>query len=139
MDVQQPVLFTATLVFKDGKILLGKRGGSTIGGGLYGTPGGKLDHLETFEQCIKREFAEEVGVEIDHLQFVCLVNSRDFAPKHFIGAVFRADWRSGEPENREPEKCMGWEWLDPENIPGGTTAATRCGLEALKTGQCLFD
>ena len=49
-----------------------------------------------------------------------------------------ADWKSGEPEVLEPEKCEGWEWYDLDHLPqlfGPCVLA----LEAYKTGKNYFD
>ncbi|TSC60080.1 MAG: excinuclease ABC subunit A, partial [Parcubacteria group bacterium Gr01-1014_107] len=48
---------------KDGKVLLGKRKGSH-GVGEYAFPGGKLEYLESFGECARREVREECGIEI---------------------------------------------------------------------------
>jgi hypothetical protein len=36
--------------------------------------------------------------------------------KHYITAWLIYDWVSGEPENTEPDKCVGWEWKNLEEI-----------------------
>ena len=37
--------------------------------------------------------------------------------KHFLTTFVIADSPSGEPQNLEPDKCDGWEWLDWNALP----------------------
>ena len=61
------------MIFKDGKVLLGKRKGSH-GVGEYAWPGGHMEYMESFEGCAKQETMEETGVEIENLRFLRVMN-----------------------------------------------------------------
>ena len=61
------------MIFKDGKVLLGKRKGSH-GSGEYSFPGGHLEFGESFEECVIRETLEETSVKIKNIKFQCLSN-----------------------------------------------------------------
>ncbi len=124
-------------VMKDGKILLGKRKGSH-GKGEYGGPGGHLEHLESFEDCARRETLEETGIEIDNIRFLCLTNLKKYAPKHYIDIGVIADWKSGEPQILEPEKCEGWDWYDLDKLPTPLFAVEPQYIEAIRTGKNYF-
>jgi 8-oxo-dGTP diphosphatase len=126
------------LIFKDGKVLLGKRKGSH-GEGLYGGPGGHFEYMESFEGAIKREIAEECGVEITNIRFLCISNFKDHVPKHYLDLGFAADWVSGEPQLLEPDKCEGWDWYSPENLPGKLFGVVSHYFESLETGKNFFD
>ena len=53
------------LVFKNGRLLIVKRAqNDEVGGGTWETVGGKMEFGEDFELALKREFLEEVGLEI---------------------------------------------------------------------------
>jgi 8-oxo-dGTP diphosphatase len=55
------------VIIKNGKILVIRESQKYEGGtnkGLYDFPGGKIEIGETFEEAIKREVMEEVGLEI---------------------------------------------------------------------------
>lgn len=126
------------LIFKDGKVLLGKRKGAH-GAGEYSGTGGHLEHLESIEECAKRETLEETGLEIANVQFLCTVNLVQYAPKHFVDIGLTADWVSGEPTIMEPEKIEGWGWYDLENIPQPLFGVMPNYFEAYKTGRRFWD
>jgi len=58
--MQRPLVGIAVLVMKDGKLLLGRRKGSH-GENEYASPGGHLEHMESFAACATREVMEETG------------------------------------------------------------------------------
>lgn len=129
----------AILLFNDGKVLLGKRKKDDGTGGMYGTPGGILEHLESFPECAARELMEEVGLEAGEFTPVCVTNVRQFAPAHFVIVTLRADWKGGEPVNREPDKCEGWEWFPLDAPPELMTPATEASVLAVRNGKMLFE
>lgn len=50
-----------------GRVLITQKGASTTIAGKWEFPGGKAEPGETLEECLKREIAEELGVEIGEL------------------------------------------------------------------------
>lgn len=56
-----PKVGVGIMVMKNGKVLLGKRKGSH-GTGKYAWPGGHMEHMESFEECAKREVREETEI-----------------------------------------------------------------------------
>lgn len=126
------------MIFKDGKILLGKRK-SALGKGQYGWPGGGLEYMESFEECARRECREEAGIEIKNIRFLRLLNLKDFAPKHYVDIELVADWESGEPQTLEPDKCESWQWYDLDRLPEPLFAPEYSSIEAYKTGKNYFD
>ncbi len=116
-ETQRPKVGLGVYIRKDGKILLGKRK-NTHGAGTWSAPGGHLEMNETWEECAKRETLEETGLEIENVRFMTATN--DVFPdvgKHYITLAMAADWKSGEPQNREPEKCEGWDWFAWDELP----------------------
>lgn len=120
---------------KNPTFLLGIRLNSH-GSGTQALPGGHLEFGETFEECAIREVLEETGLQITKPNFLTATN--DFISsssssggkkeeegedkkedkKHYV-TVFMVCERlnqEDEPENREPEKCGGWEWVDWESL-----------------------
>ncbi|MBR4235454.1 MAG: 8-oxo-dGTP diphosphatase MutT [Clostridia bacterium] len=59
-----PVAVTAGLIRKDGCILISRRHTGGGAGGKWEFPGGKIERGETPEQALKRELAEELGVQV---------------------------------------------------------------------------
>ncbi len=125
------------MIWKDGKVLMGKRK-AAHGDGEYAWPGGHLEFNETFEECAKRETKEEAGIEIHNIRFLRLVNGRVYG-KHYVDIGLIADWKSGEPKVCEPDKCEGWDWYDPKNLPEPLFAFLPYYFEALNTGKNFFD
>lgn len=134
----RPKVGVGVMIFKEGKILLGKRK-NAHGDGEYAWPGGHMEHMESFEETVRRETSEETGLKIENIKFLRLLNFKDYAPKHYIDILMVADWKSGEPIVMEPEKCEGWDWYDIDNLPEPLFKAEYSGIEAYKTGKIFFD
>ena len=135
---QRPKVGIGVMIFKDGKVLLGKRK-NAHGGGEYAWPGGHMEYMESFEDCAKRETLEEAGIEIENVRFVRLMNLKTYTPKHYVDIGLAADWKSGEPKVMEPEKCEGWGWYDINNLPEPLFSTLPTYFEALQTGKNYFD
>jgi 8-oxo-dGTP diphosphatase len=134
----RPLVGVGVLVMKDGKLLLGKRR-NAHGAGEYASPGGHLEHGESFEACARREVLEETGLELGDVRFLRLLNTTRYAPKHYVDVSLVADWKSGEPRNLEPEKLEGWGWYALDALPSPLFEMLHTSVEALKTGQSFFD
>ena len=126
------------MIFREGKILLGKRK-NISGHGEFAFPGGGLEYMESFEEGALREIEEETGVKVDNLRFLLLANLKDYAPLHFLHVGMVADWKSGEAELKEPEKSESWNWYDLDNLPSPRFKTVDMTIEALKTGKIFFD
>lgn len=98
------------VIDNDGKLLLGKRGHATsINSGLWESPGGGVEFGETLEAAARREAMEELGIEIEivaPLQVVEFIKD----DQHIIGPAFVCKIASGTPKICEPDKCeeLGW-------------------------------
>ncbi|MBP9715336.1 MAG: NUDIX domain-containing protein [Candidatus Pacebacteria bacterium] len=134
----KPMVGVGVMVFKDGKILLGKRLGKH-GSGEYAVPGGHLDYMESFEECAKRETKEESGIEIKNIRFLNLFNLKDYAPKHYVSIGLIADWESGEPQVLEKDKIGDWAWYDIDDLPKPLFGSVSQYRESYKTGKNYFD
>ena len=138
MDPLRPKVGIGALIFKDGKVLMGKRKGNHATG-VYGSVGGHLEHLESFEQCIRREAKEEAGIEIENIRFLCLSNFKTYAPKHYVDIGLIADWKNGEPQIMEPDRLESWGWYDVDHLPLPIFDVMENYFEAYKTGKSYFD
>lgn len=137
-DFKHTRVGVGVMIMKEGKVLIGKRKGSH-GAGEYAWPGGHLEHMESFEECARREVREEAGIEVDNIRFLRLMNVRDYAPRHYVDVALIADWKSGEPRVMEPEKLESWEWRDMDDMPQPLFAMLPPYFEALKTGRNFWD
>ena len=126
------------MIFKENKILLGKRKGSH-GSGEFSFPGGKMEYLESFKDCVLREVKEECGVEIDNLEFLIVANIKQYLPKHHILIGFKATWKSGEPSLLEPEKSESWNWYDLNKLPEPLFEPSKIMIEAYKNKKSFLD
>jgi 8-oxo-dGTP diphosphatase len=136
-EKQRPKVGVGVMIFKDGKVLLGKRK-NAHGAGEYAWPGGHLEFMESFEDCAKREVAEEAGIKIKNVRFVRLMNFKGY-DKHYADIGLSAEWESGEPKVMEPEKCEGWDWYDLDDLPSPLFYPIPSYVEAIKTGKIFFD
>lgn len=136
---KRPQVGIGVLVFKDGKVLLGKRKDVGHGTGEYAGPGGHLEFGESFVACAKRECREEAGIEIRNIRFLRLSNIKKYDGKHYVDVGLLADWKSGNPQALEPTKLESWGWYDFSNLPKPLFEPEKHYLEALKTGKNFFD
>lgn len=137
MNQERPKVGIGVMIFKEGKVLMGKRK-NAHGEGEYSFTGGHLEHGETFEECAIRETREEAGIEIENVRFLCVGNIRNYG-KHHVGIGMVADWKSGEATNMEADKREGWDWYKPENLPSPVFDFSGKMLFSLRSRQLCHD
>ena len=78
---QKPKVGVGVMVFKDGKVLLGKRNDDAEkasselhGEGTWTMPGGKLDFGETLKEAARREAMEETGIKLNKLELISVAD-----------------------------------------------------------------
>ena len=112
----QPVRIGANVfVFKDNKILLGKRIGK-VGYGTWCLPGGHFEIGEHFSEAAARELKEETGLISKDLEFIQLLN-QPRNDKHYVHINFLAKSWTGTPTITEPDKFAEWAWFDLDHLP----------------------
>ncbi len=106
------------IIIKDNKVLMSKRK-NAHGPGTFAGPGGGLNYMESPKEAVLRELLEECGSElkISEPELLCAVHWEEYAPIHYIGIGFVADYLSGEAQITEPDKFEGWGWYDLNNLP----------------------
>lgn len=134
---KRPKVGIGILVFKDKKVLLGKRKFSH-GKGEYAFPGGHMEFGESFEDCAKRECREEAGIEITNVRFLRLSNMKKY-DKHYVDIGLAADWKSGEVKVMERTKISEWDWYEVDNLPKPLFGVIEQTMKALKFGKNFFD
>ena len=96
----RPYLAVSAAIFRDGRVLIVRRGRPPAHG-LYTLPGGGVELGETLEEAIIREVREETGLAITPLALVGFREAiaRDAAgrvERHFVILPFAARWIGGE-------------------------------------------
>ncbi len=108
------IIQTLCLIHDHPRILLGmkKRG---FGAGRWNGFGGKIIPPETIEDAAKRELREEVGLEVENIEKVGIVDF-EFKNKPTLIQVhfFRLKDYSGEPKESEEMKPQ---WFHVDEIP----------------------
>ena len=124
------------LVVRDGKILLGKRYNTETADGKWAFPGGRMDYGEDPKDGVIREVFEETGIKCNPFETYFLTQKNEFFPeerKHYLSNVYLVTDSEGEPELRESDKCKGWEWFDPFDLPDNTFWTCAEAIEACRT------
>ena len=126
------------MVFKDGKILLGKRRGSH-GSGEYSCAGGHLEFGESFEKCAKREVLEEAGITIKNIRFLSVANIFKHANRQDVVVNLSAQWESGEVKTDPTEKIGKWQWYELDKLPEPLFYPSFTTINSYKTGKNFYD
>src|ERR1700676_3198776 len=113
MQPQHPQLAVSAVIFRDGKILLVRRGRSPAQG-CFSLPGGRGGFGETLHTALHREVDEETALKIE---IVGLAGWREVVPGttgggHYLIMSFAARWISGEPVLND--ELDDFRWLAPD-------------------------
>jgi A/G-specific adenine glycosylase len=102
----------AGVIWRDGRILIARRPSKGLLGGLWEFPGGKREPGESLEDCLVREVAEELGIEIRVGRLLTKVRH---AYTHFRITLYAYQCRhiSGEPQSIG---CTAWKWVTPAEL-----------------------
>lgn len=110
--VSKKIEVSAAVIYRNGKTYIQQRPQKGLMGGLWEFPGGKIEKGESPEDCLKREIAEELGVQIK-------INEKIMTIKHSYTQfrvtlhVFNCTLKSGRIR---ATSCDQWKWVSPKNI-----------------------
>ena len=90
--------------------------------GMYSALAGFVEPGESLEQCLAREVAEEVGVQISNIRYFA---SQSWPFPHSMMIAFVCDWVSGEitPQDGEIEAANWFEVLQLPKLPSKISIA----------------
>jgi 8-oxo-dGTP diphosphatase len=107
------VIVVAAIIERGGWILLSQRGPGTLPG-LWEFPGGKREEGESDPQALRRELAEELGLELD----AGAVGPQVWRERN--GAIELRFLRCAYPERARPRPidCAQFRWVRRADLPG---------------------
>ena len=94
------------VIRSDGAVLFGQRPSGKPYAGWWEFPGGKLEQGESVEQALKRELAEELGIEVLHTE-PWVVRTHEYAHAHVRLHFQKVTQWNGEPQSRE-QQALRW-------------------------------
>jgi NAD+ diphosphatase len=98
-------------VVRDGKILLAHA--RRFPAVFYSVLAGFVEAGETFEECVRREIREEVGIEVKGLRYF---GSQPWPFPHNLMVGFTAEYAGGDLVLEEKEIAQAG-WFDAEDVP----------------------
>lgn len=136
MRIVKVLEVAAGLIFRGGKLLIARRYPKAHAGGLWEFPGGKREPGETFEQCLKRELKEELGIEVEIRELVEMITHA--YPERTVQLNFyRCILLAGEPAALG---CLAFCWITREGLSDYQfPAADERLIEKLKMQSDLWD
>jgi len=109
--LKYPIPSVGALIFRDGKLLIIRRGNPPYAG-YWSIPGGKVKWGESLEEALKREIREELSVEIEIEKLAGIVESiyreRDEVKYHYIIIDYFCRIVSGEPVASDDALELRW-------------------------------
>ena len=120
-----PKVAAASLVFRDGKVLLVKRLFDPMQG-YWTLPAGFVNAFEDPARAAERECLEETGLVVKAVRVAQIITGRDHPRGADIVLVYQADWISGEVLAQDDAQDAGF--FDLVDLPPLAFRATRVAL-----------
>jgi 8-oxo-dGTP diphosphatase len=99
------------ILIENGKLLLVKRA-KEPDLGKWAVPGGRIEENETAEECLKREFKEETGLDVEPVKLIGIYSDPARDPRKIIGAAYITRRTGGEIKAGDDAGEVKWFKLD---------------------------
>lgn len=110
----------SVLIVDNKHVLLGRRAASKTAGGMWSTPGGRMERAEGIKAAAARETLEETGLSIVNPEIIHWCEHWRFG-SYYIMFYLLVTKFTGQLQNLEPKKCDGWHWHSLNNWPENCT------------------
>ncbi|RYX78869.1 NUDIX domain-containing protein [bacterium] len=133
----KPHAAALVILMKGNSILLLRRAGTGWADGMYTLPSGHIDEGESAAAAAIREAKEEVGVVIDNhdISFASVLHRRNNQNNQvYVDFFFVCTTWSGEPTNKETDKCDEVKWFDVDDLPDNTISYIRNAVANYRHG-----
>lgn len=117
VSTEQYIVNVEGAIVKDGKYLMVVRGEREYAPGGLNFPGGKVEGVssldDVLEETLRREIAEEVGLEVDD-EMAYLRSSAFIAEgDRVVDVVFLCRWKAGTAVAADPVEVAAVRWMAP--------------------------
>jgi ADP-ribose pyrophosphatase YjhB (NUDIX family) len=117
-----PIHIVSAMIVRNGSVLLGFRINTKVHSNWWSLPVGHREPNESFEQAIKRELTEELGIT---QVLTTLFDTKVDSEKGIYHRVYLVTSLNNEPNNCEPELCREIGWFGLEQLPDNMTPISR--------------
>ncbi len=100
------------VVFRGDDLLIDQRPETSMLGGLWEFPGGKIEANETAAECVVREVKEEIGIDVEVESELATI---DHAYSHFTITLIAYICRYIQGE-AQPLQCSDVRWIKPSDL-----------------------
>ncbi len=112
MSERFPLTVAAGVISVDGRILAARRKAGAHLGGKWEFPGGKLEPDESPDECLVREFQEELGIQVRVGQILEVIFHR-YPERNVLLLFYACELIDGEPR---PLGCEELAWVDKKDL-----------------------
>lgn len=129
VDVVGGVIWDGAPFSPGAYLLIGRRNENDLLGGLWEFPGGRVEAGESFEEALRRELREELGIQIEVLEpFLKLRHA--YTHLRITLHVYHCRHIAGEPRAID---CADWAWASREQLRNyAFSTADRRVIDALE-------
>jgi 8-oxo-dGTP diphosphatase len=137
-----PIPAVIAVVVHEGQALLVRRA-NPPDAGLWGFPGGKIEHGETVAAAAMRELMEETSVQGEALDIITALDAFDRMDdgalrRHFILIAVRCRWLSGSPS--AGDDALEARWFPLADLrPGNIAMSADVDVIARRAGELAPD